>query len=314
MNVGLEKIDVYFDGGDSPFTEGRVIIEPLTRGYGQTIGNPLRRILLSSIPGASAIGIKIPGVLHEFMTIPGTTTDVTELILNLKKVRFTCHEDGVHTVTFSGDSLGAVYAKDLVLPSHITITNPEQQLLNLNGEETVTMEIYVRNGRDYLDASMHTEFEEDSGVIAVDGMFSPIEKVGYTIENMRIGQDTSYERLILNITTDGSISPKDAAMLGAKIAHSHFAFFQGMSDLADKVEVHQEKQEEEENRILDLPVEHLDLSVRSFNCLKREGFDTVRHIVSLTETEVQNIHQLGEKSVREIIAKIKELGLELRKN
>lgn len=314
MNVGLEKINVYFDGGDSPFSEGRVVIEPLTRGYGQTIGNPLRRILLSSIPGASAIGIKIPGVNHEFMTIPGTTTDVTEFILNLKKVRFACHEDGLHTVVFNGNKLGAIHASDLILPAHVKITNPGQHLLNLNGDQTVEMEIYIRNGKGYLDASMHTEFEEDSGVITVDGMFSPVEKVGYTIEKMRIGQDTSYERLILNITTDGSILPKDAAMLAAKIANSHFSFFQGMSDLADKVEVYQEKQEEEENRILDLPVEHLDLSVRSFNCLKREEFHTVRHIVNLTETELQNIHNLGEKSVREIIDKIKELGLELRNN
>ena len=313
MNVGLEKINVYSDGGDSPH-EGRVVIEPLTRGYGHTIGNPLRRILLSSIPGASAIGIKIPGVSHEFMIIPGTTTDVTEFILNLKKVRFSCHVEGLHTVTFAGNKVGSVYAKDLVLPDQVGVTNPDQHLFNLNGDQPVEMQIFVRNGRGYLDASMHTEFEEDGDVITVDGMFSPVTKVGYAVENMRIGQDTSYERLVLDIETDGSITPKDAALLASKIAHSHFSFFENMSELVDKVEIHQEKQEEEENRILDLPISHLDFSVRSSNCLKREGYKVVRDIVNLTEADIGRIHQLGEKSVNEIIAKIKELGLEFRKN
>lgn len=311
--MGFEKINVYHDGGVQPFEPGKIIIEPLERGFAHTIGNAVRRILLSSMPGASVIGMKVSGIVHEFAMIPGAGIDATELILNLKKMRFAVEGDEIYTVTFKKSEAGFYTANDLELPANVQIENSEQSLIHLTGDREVEIEIYVENGRGYTPSDQIDKFLDQPEVITVDGTYSPIRKAGYEVEKMRIGQDTTYERLILNVTTDGSVSPKDAVMLAAKIATSHFNFFEGMSDVAEKTEIYQEKKEEE-NRILDLPIEHLDLSVRSYNCLKREGFTSVRKILALTESQLYSIHQLGDKSVKEIIAKIIELGLELKKD
>lgn len=311
MELGFEKINVYNDGGEKPFEPGKIIVEPLERGFGHTIGNAIRRIALSSMPGASVVGVKIKGILHEFTAIPGTSMDATKLILNLKNMRFKVEGSGLHVCTFKTSQSGFYTAKDITLPEGVTILNGDQAFINVSGTEEVEIEIYVRNGRGYVPAEQITDFEQESQVIAVDGTFSPIKRVGYQVENMRLGQDVTYERLIFTIETDGSITAKDAVMLAAKIASSHFDFFHGVSDIADKTEVYQEKIEEE-NRVLDMRIEMLDLSVRSFNGLKRDGRTTVRKILELTETELYSIDNLGKKSVKEIIDKINEMGLELK--
>jgi DNA-directed RNA polymerase subunit alpha len=247
--------------------------------------------------------------------VPGTATDVTSLIKNLKKIRFNVldvEDTEVKTIHFKHNKKGFVTAGELALPAGIEVQNPEQNLINLLGSEEVEFEIYVKRGRGYVDAKLHKEFEGRPDIIKVDGTFSPVKLVGYEVENMRLGQDATYERLILNVTTDGSINAKDATLVAAKIAYDHFSFFEGISDIATKTEIYQEKMEVEENHILDQPIEILDLSVRSFNCLKREKRLFIRDIIALTEMELYNIHQLGDKSVKEIIVKIKELGLEMK--
>jgi DNA-directed RNA polymerase subunit alpha len=315
MNVGLEKIQVFSEGVDSPFVPGRVILEPLTRGYGDTIGFSLRRIMLSSMPGAAVVGIKIAGVNHEFSSIPGAATDATELVCNLKRLRFRLEEDRTYTLKFNKNESGMYSAKDLDLPPGVEIQNPEHELINLTGSEAVSLEVYVKMGRGMVDSTLHAEYEDQEGVISVDGMFTPIRNIGYKIEAMRIGQDTSYERLIFDVTTDGSIHPKEAVLLAAKIAKTHYDFFEGISDYADRMEIYiEKKEEEEENRLLDLSIEKLDLSVRSYNGLKRSGLLSVRQIITLKETDVANIQQLGEKSVDEIVKKMIELGFELQKD
>jgi DNA-directed RNA polymerase subunit alpha len=315
VDLGFEKISVYHDGGESPFEPGKVIIENLEMGFARTIGNSLRRILFRAMPGASVIGLKIPGVSHQFCTIPGTSTDVVELISNLKDTRFKLEKEGVHIIQLVSNKNGVIHAKDLILPKSVETLTPEQELLRVNGTQKVEIDIFVKIGRGYKDSSEHTEFNDIEGVIPVDGVFSPIVKVGYREEPMSIGQNEneSFERLILDITTDGSISAKDSVMVAAKIAEGHFNFFEGMSDIAEKINVYQEKKEEE-NLVLDKTIEQLDLTVRSYNCLNREQYRTVRQIISLSEQELASINQLGEKSVREIIAKVQELGLELRKD
>jgi DNA-directed RNA polymerase subunit alpha len=317
VNVGLVKKNVYYDKGNTAFEAGRVMIEPLEKGFGNTLGNALRRTLMRYIPGVSPIGLYIPDVYHEYTVIPGTATDVTELMLSLKKVRFEIenrNDEEVKVLRFKKKEGGFYRASDLELPAGVRIHTPDVILLNVTGEKSVELEIYIKQGRGYVDAKEHKEFQERPDVIKMDGMFNPVIKVGYEVENIRVGQDPTFERLVLTVTTDGSIHPKDAVMLASKINTSLYDFFKEMSDIADKAEIYQEKQEEEENRILNYTIEHLDLSVRSFNCLKREKYNHVRNIVELTERQLYAIHNLGEKSVKEIIAKIEDLGLELRKD
>lgn len=313
MNLEFEELKVYNDGGENPFEPGKVIVEPLERGFGNTMGNALRRISLSSIMGASVIGVKITGVVHEFMMIPGSSLDATKLILNLKNMRFDVQGDEIKKLTFKSNKAGFYTAKDLKLPEGIKIQNPEQEFIALTGTSEVAVEVYVKNGRGYVPAEEIEEFENDPEIIKVDGTFSPVKKFGYEVEKMRLGQDATYERLIIEITTDGSITPKEVISVAAKIARTHFDFFEGISDIAEKTEIYKEKVEEE-NRILDLPIEHLELSVRSYNGLKREDRMTVRKIIELRESELYTINQLGAKSVQEIIDKVNELGLEFKKD
>lgn len=313
MNLGFEKLKVYFDASPSSSEQGKVVIEPLERGYARTLGNTLRRIMLSSMPGTSVIGIQVPNVYHEFATIPGSVTDMTELILNLKNLRFKAEGEGLHTIRFSASKEGSYKASSLQLTDGVELKTPDLEILQLTGEQTVEFDIFIKQSRGYVDSSMHIEFDERPDIIKIDGVFSPIRKVGFEEQKMRLGQNPNYERLILQIETDGSITSKDAIALAGKIAQSHFDFFENMSDIAEKTEVYQEKKEEED-RIMDLPIEHLDLSVRAYNCLKRDGYTTVRKIYTLSEPQLYAIHQMGELSVRQVIAKMKELGLELKKD
>lgn len=313
MNLAFEKINIYHDGGEKPFEPGKVIIERLEKGFARTIGNTLRRILLNAMPGASVIGIKIPGINHQFTSIPGTPIDVVELIYNLKEIRFSLEKEKVYVAKFETTKSGIFTAGDLDLPKGVKVMNTEQELIKTNGSQKVEFELYIKMGRGYIEDSEHKDFEGEEGIITVDGVFTPIVSVGYHEEPMRVGDNPNYEKLVLDILTDGSITPKDAVMVAAKIANSHFNFFENMSDIAEKIELYKE-QEEEENRILDLTIQELDLSVRSYNCLEREGYLTVRQIITLSQQELASINQLGERSVKEIVAIVHELGLDLRRD
>lgn len=312
MNIGFEKLEVYYDG-EATSKFGRIIIEPLERGFADTLGNALRRTMLSSMPGASVVATRIDNVVHEFDYIPGATLDMTEFILNLKGVNFKVEDEELYTVVFKKSEEGFYTAGDLTLPTGVEVLNPEAELINLTGEEEVEIEIFVKNGRGYIESEYHKELKELPGSIGVDGVFSPIEKVGYKKEAIRHNGIASYERLVLEVTTNGAVEPKDAVLLAAKILKTHLDFFENVSSFVEKTEIYQEKKEEEQ-RILDLPIEHLELSVRSYNCLKRDNYTSVRKIIGLTESQLAAIHQLGEKSVKEILAKVKELGLEMRKD
>lgn len=312
MHTELGKVKV-FEGPVTPSQAEQVILEPLTKGYGYTYGSSIRRILMSSMPGASVVGVKIPNVYHEFSVIEGATTDMVELILNLKKIRFELPTDEIQVIQFDATKEGDYTAQSLVLPNGVSIKNPAQPLIQLTGNTPVKMDLYVKMTRGYIDADNHVDFESDPQIIKVDGMFSPIQLVGYQIEEVKNETDGDYERLIMTIKTDGSISAKEAVMLAGKITKSHFDVFAHMSDIVEKEEVYQEKKEEED-RIMDLHIEQLNFSVRAYNCLRRDGHSTVRKIYELSEADLYKTHQMGEKSVLEVIDKMKELGLELRKS
>lgn len=314
MNIGLEKKHISYENGDNPFVNAKVIVQPLERGYGITLGVALRRIMLSSMLGSSFVGLKIPGVLHEFTTIPGTATEVTRMILNLKKVRLEIEgdENELKVIRFSKKKKGIYTAADLEVPNGVKILTPEQELINVLGDQPVEIELYAKKSRGFVLGGNHEEFSELPDVIQVDGKFSPVELVGYETENVRVGQNTSFEKLTLTVTTDGSLEGKEAVLIAAKILSTLSGFFEGMSPLVDELDIVKEKQEEEKNRVLDLSIDDLDLSVRSYNCLKRSDRLYVKDIVKLTRIELENINQLGKKSVKEIIKKIKELGLDLQ--
>lgn len=313
MNLEFEKVKVYYDGEIDSSHKGKVVIEPLERGFARTLGNSLRRVMLSSMPGASAIGIKLPNVFHEFSSIPNAVTDMIELIMNLKEVDFDTKSSEVQVVKFKSSEQGLHTADSLELPEGLGIRNPEKELIKLTGEGYVEFEVYVKRSRGYVDASFHKDFEDRPDVIKIDGMFSPIKRVNFEDEQMRLGHDATYERLVLDIETNGSIEPKEAVDIARKILINHLGAFDEMSDIAEKTETFKEEKEEE-NRIMDMPIETMDLSVRAYNCLRRDGYTTVRKIYTLSETQLYAIHQMGDKSVKEVIAKMKELGFELRKD
>lgn len=313
MNLEFEKVKVYYDGEKSTSMQGEVVIEPLERGFGATLGNALRRVMLSSMPGASAIGIKMPDIYHEFASIPHASTDMIELILNIKKIRFHSSSDELETVRFEAKKEGVYQAKDLVLPTGVEIKNPEQELIALTGEGTVEFELYVNQGRGYVNSESITDFKDRPDIIEIDGMFSPVRNISFTVEKMRLGQDATYERLIMNVMTDGSVTPKDAVDVARKILIAHLGAFENMSDVAEKMEIFKEKKEEE-NRKMNMTIEELNLSVRSYNCLNGAGYTTVGKIYNeLTETSLRAIRNMGDRSVAEVVQKMKDLGLEMKK-
>lgn len=314
MNLEFEKLNVY-DASEDNLEAGKLIIEPLESGFGHTIGNALRRTLYRSMPGASVIGFEIPGIYHEFTNIEGSITDTTQLIFNLKKIKFSVDLENEELIklSFRKNKKGEYTASDIDLPSQVELKNPDQPLITLTGDKEVEMTLYVRVGKGYKDAQEHTEFKDMPTVIKVDGMFSPIEKVGYRVEKTRLGQDASYERVILDVRTDNTMEPKEVVSIAGMILSKFFSAFKEISHISEKVEMHKEK-EVEEDLTLDQSIDELDLSVRSFNCLKREGRTKVRDIIELSEKQLAAINQLGKTSVEEIKEKMKELGLEFRKD
>jgi DNA-directed RNA polymerase subunit alpha (EC 2.7.7.6) len=293
---------------------GKFVVEPLERGYGITLGNALRRILLSSLPGAAVTSIKIDGVLHEFTTIPGVVEDMTEIILNIKELRLKLHSEGPKTLYIDYEGEGEITAADIKPDSDVEILNPELHIATVNGSNRFYMEINVNHGRGYVPAEKNKLPNQPIGIIPVDSIYTPVRKVNYTVENTRVGQITDYDKLTFEVWTDKSIAPDEAISLGAKILSDHLNLFINLTDRAKNTEVLVEKGEPERDKILEMTIEELDLSVRSYNCLKRAGINTVEDLISKTEEEMMKVRNLGRKSLEEVVSKLNALGLSLAKS
>ncbi|MDD5944300.1 MAG: DNA-directed RNA polymerase subunit alpha [Clostridia bacterium] len=297
-------------------TYGRFVVEPLERGYGTTLGNSLRRILLSSLPGSAVSNVKIDGVLHEFSVIPGVKEDVTEIILNLKCLAIKNTSEGneskVAYIDVEGE--GEVTAKDIKADSDIEILNPDLHIATLSGgpNSKLYMEITISKGRGYVGADKNKKEDQPIGVLPVDSIFTPVTRVNFLVENTRVGQITDYDKLTLEVWTNGTIAPDDAVSYGAKLLNEHLALFIDLSDSAKNTEILVEKEEGKKEKVLEMSIEELDLSVRSYNCLKRAGINTVEDLACKTEEEMMKVRNLGKKSLEEVLNKLAELGLSLR--
>ncbi|MBR5773288.1 MAG: DNA-directed RNA polymerase subunit alpha [Clostridia bacterium] len=293
---------------------GSFVLEPLERGYGTTIGNSLRRVLLSSLPGYAITSVKINGVLHEFSTVPGVKEDVTEIVLNLKGVIPKILSGEPKTVYIDATTAGEVTAGDIKVDSDIEILNPEHHIAYLEEGAELHMELTVDKGRGYVSSDRNKQILQPAiGVIAIDSIYTPVEKVNYTVENTRVGQITDFDRLTLEVWTNGSISAKEAVSFGAKILNEHLNLFVDLSDEAITTEIMVEKDDNSKAKVLEMTIEDLDISVRSFNCLKRAGINTVEDLINKSESEMMKVRNLGRKSLDEVVAKLLSLGLALRK-
>ena len=295
---------------------GKFVVEPLERGYGTTLGNSLRRIMLSSLPGAAVSQVKIEGVLHEFTSIPGVKEDVTEIIMNLKSLSIKnnseTNEPKVAYIEFSGE--GVVTAADIHADADIEILNPDLVIATLNGgaDSKLYMELTITKGRGYVSADKNKNDELPIGVIAVDSIYTPVERVNLSIQNTRVGQITDYDKLTLDVYTNGTLAPDEAVSLAAKVLSEHLSLFIDLSEIADKADVMVEKEESEKEKVLEMNIDELELSVRSYNCLKRAGINTVEELTNKTSEDMMKVRNLGRKSLEEVLAKLKELGLQLK--
>ena len=296
-------------------TYGRFVVEPLERGYGTTLGNSLRRIMLSSLPGAAVSQVKIDGVLHEFSSIPGVKEDVTEIIMNIKNLAIrnnsSTNEPKVAYIEFEGE--GVVTAADIQVDSDIEILNPELEIAHLNGgaDSKLYMELTITNGRGYVGAEKNKNEDTPIGVLAVDSIYTPVERVNLTVENTRVGQVTDYDKLTLDVWTKGTMAPDEAVSLAAKVLSEHLKLFIDLSEVAQQAEVMIEKEDDEKEKVLEMSIDELELSVRSYNCLKRAGINTVEELTNKTPEDMMKVRNLGRKSLEEVLAKLKELNLEL---
>ena len=305
------KIEILEKSDDNKY--GRFVIEPLERGYGTTLGNSLRRVMLSSLPGTAVSFIKIKGVLHEFSSLPGIKEDVTEIVMNIKElcIKNNSTNDDPKTgyIDASGDCV--VKAGDIHIDGDLEILNPDLVIANLNGPEAhLEMELTITNGRGYVSADKNKEHDNSVDMIAVDSIYTPIERVNLTVENTRVGQITDYDKLSLEIWTDGTISATEAVSLGAKILNEHLNLFIDLSDETYDTEILVEHPDNSKEKVLEMTIEEFDLSVRSFNCLKRAGISTVEDLANKTQADMMKVRNLGKKSLDEVIAKLHALGLD----
>ena len=291
---------------------GRFVVEPLERGFGMTLGNSMRRVLLSSLPGVAATSIRIDGVLHEFSTIEGVKEDVTEIVLNLKGLICKLHCQGPKKVVIDAAGECEVTAGDILPDSDVEIINPELHLATLDENGKLHMEIMLDHGRGYVVSDRNKRPDMPIGEIAVDSIYTPITKVNFTVDDTRVGQITDYDKLTLEIWTNGSIKPDEAASYAAKILTEHLMLFINLTDRIQGVEIMVEKEESKKEKILEMNIEDLDLSVRSYNCLKRAGINTVEELVQRDEDEMMKVRNLGRKSLEEVQQKLAQLGLSLR--
>ena len=310
--IEIEKPNITTVNLSEDGTSGKFIVEPLERGFGITLGNSLRRIMLSSLPGYAVTNVKIDGVLHEFSTIPGVKEDVTEIILNVKRIIAKLHCQGEKTVTIEAMGAGEVTAGDIRCDSEIEILNPELHIVTLMEDAKFNMELTFNHGRGYVPAEKNKPAQSIIGLIPVDSIYTPIYKVNYVVENTRVGNMTNYDKLTLEVYTDKTIAAKDAISLSAKILTDHLSLFVDLSDEIGSKATVVEKSAETQDKVLEMTIEELDLSVRSFNCLKRAGINTVADLVNTTEEDMMKVRNLGRKSLEEVINKLESLGLALR--
>lgn len=295
-------------------TYGKFVVEPLERGFGTTIGNSMRRVLLSSAPGAAVTAIRIDGIQHEFSSIPGVKEDVTEIILNLKGLSVKLFSDMPKTVVLSGQGSRILTAGDIAVDSDVEIMNPDMHICTLNEDASLHMEITIEGGRGYNSAEKNKRPGLPIGTIAVDSIFTPVQKVNFSVVNTRVGQITDYDKLTLEVWTDGSLAADEACSLAAKLMSDHLMLFVNLTDSADGVELLVEKEDEKKEKILEMSIEELDLSVRSFNCLKRANINTVDELVQRSEDDMMKVRNLGRKSLEEVAQKLAALGMSLRKS
>ncbi len=294
---------------------GKFVVEPLERGYGITLGNSLRRIMLSSLPGAAVSQIKIEGVLHEFSSIPGVKEDVTEIIMNIKSLAIRnnseTNEPKTAYIEFEGE--GVVKASDIQVDQDIEILNPDLVIATLSGgkESKLYMELTITKGRGYVSADKNKHDDLPIGVIAVDSIYTPVERVNVTVENTRVGQITDFDKLTLDVHTNGTLVPDEAVSLAAKVLSEHLSLFIDLSENAKTAEIMVEKEDDEKEKVLEMSIDELELSVRSYNCLKRAGINTVEELTNKTSEDMMKVRNLGRKSLEEVLAKLKELGLQL---
>ena len=297
---------------------GKFVVEPLERGYGTTLGNSLRRIMLSSLPGAAVSQVKIDGVLHEFSSIPGVKEDVTEIIMNIKSLAIKNNSDSeeakVAYIDFEGE--GVVTAADIQCDPDIEILNPEVVIAHLNGgaDSKLYMELTITKGRGYVSSDKNKNEELPIGVIAVDSIYTPVERVNLKVENTRVGQITDYDKLTLDVYTNGTLAPDEAVSLAAKVLSEHLSLFIDLSENAKSAEIMVETESDEKEKVLEMNIDELELSVRSYDCLKRAGINTVEELCNRTSDDMMKVRNLGRKSLEEVLAKLKELGLELNQS
>ncbi len=309
IEIKKPRIECIENPTDSSY--GKYVIEPLERGYGTTLGNSLRRVLLSSLPGTACTSIKIAGIQHEFSTIPGVKEDVTEIVLNVKSIIARLHSAEPKTVYIEASGEGIVTAGDIKADAEVEILNPEQTIASLGPDGALNMELVLDHGRGYVSADKNKNPAMAIGTIPVDSIFTPVLKVNYTVENTRVGNQTDFDKLTIEVWTDKTMTSRDAISLGAKILCDHFRLFTELSDVAGSGSTVVEKVETQPDTVMNMTIEELDLSVRSFNCLKRANINTVADLVSKTEEEMIKVRNLGRKSLEEVVHKLTMMGLSL---
>ncbi|MCL2408439.1 MAG: DNA-directed RNA polymerase subunit alpha [Oscillospiraceae bacterium] len=310
VEIERPRIECIETPGDESY--GKYVVEPLERGYGTTLGNSLRRILLSSLPGTAVTTVKIAGIQHEFSTIPGVKEDVTEIILNIKGIIAKLHTtDKAKTVYIEASGDCTVTAGDIKADAEVEIINPDWHIATLSGDATLRMELTIDHGRGYMSAERNKLHQPIIGVIPIDSIYTPVSKVNYTVENTRVGNVTDFDKLTIEVWTNKTITARDAVSLGAKILCDHFTLFTALSDTIGAKSTVVEKAETQRDKVLEMTIEELDLSVRSFNCLKRANINTVEDLISKTEEEMIKVRNLGRKSLEEVIHKLAMMGLTL---
>ena len=312
--IEIEKPNISTVNLSEDGRSGTFIVEPLERGYGTTLGNSLRRVLLSSLPGVAVTSIKIDGVLHEISTVPGVKEDVTEIVLNVKGITAKLYSDSPKTVVIDCSGEREVTAGDIKQDSDIEILNPEHHIATLSEGSRLYMELTFDHGRGYVSQERNKQLGQPAiGTIYTDSIYTPVYTVSYSVENTRVGSNTDYDKLTLEVLTNGTISAKEAVSLGAKILNEHLNLFVDLSAEAKNTEIMVEREETIKEKVLEMTIEELDMSVRSFNCLKRAGIDTVEDLTNRTEEEMIKVRNLGKKSLEEVILKLHSLGLDLKK-
>ena len=313
--IEIEKPRIDTEELSSDGKYGRFVVEPLERGFGNTLGNSLRRVLLSSLEGVAVTSIKIDGVLHEFSTIPGVKEDVTEIVLNMKSLVAKLHSNGPKVVEISAEGPCVVTAESIKCDSEVEILNPELHIASLADGATLNMEITLDKGRGYVPAEKNKMISgnEIIGVLPIDSIYTPVLKVNYTVDNTRVGQITDYDKLTLSVWTNGVINAQEAVSLAAKVLTEHLNLFVNLSDRGNNTQIMVQKNDTGKEKVLEMTIEELDLSVRSFNCLKRAGINTVEDLISKSEEDMMKVRNLGRKSLEEVVYKLDTLGFSLRK-